>query len=76
MNRLLKIEFSKLLSYRTFWILIGIYFVVMGITTMSGMEFLKWLAEKGAQFGEVAMSYGTVCSHIGPHPTLPATIRA
>ncbi|MCB0495959.1 MAG: ABC transporter permease [Cyclobacteriaceae bacterium] len=53
MNRLLKIEFSKLLSYRTFWILIGIYFVVMGITTMSGMEFLKWLAEKGAQFGEV-----------------------
>lgn len=53
MIRLLKIDLAKLVSYRTFWILLGIYFVVMGAITMSGMEALKWLAEKGAQFGEV-----------------------
>jgi len=50
MSKLLKIEFAKLQSYRTFWVLIGIYFVFMGIITLSGMEALKWLAEKGAQF--------------------------
>ncbi len=49
MIRLLKIDFAKLKSYRTFWVLIGIYFVFLGIVTMSGMEALEWLAEKGAK---------------------------
>ena len=52
MIRLLKIDLAKLFNYRTFWILIGIYFVLMISVTMSGMEALKWLAAKGAQFGE------------------------
>lgn len=49
MIRLLKIDFAKIKSYRTFWVLIGIYFVVLGVITMSGMEALTWLAEKGAK---------------------------
>ena len=49
MIKLLKIELAKLNSYRTFWVLIGIYFVFLGIVTMSGMEALTWLAEKGAK---------------------------
>jgi ABC-2 family transporter len=52
MIRLLKIDLAKIKSYRTFWVLIGIYFVFLGATTMSGMEALKWLASKGAEFGE------------------------
>jgi len=49
MMRLLKIELAKVKSYRTFWVLIGIYFIVLGIITTSGMEALTWLAEKGAK---------------------------
>ena len=49
MIRLLKIDLAKISSYRTFWLLIGIYFVFLGIVTMSGMEALTWLAEKGAK---------------------------
>ncbi len=49
MIRLLKIEFAKIKSYRTFWVLIGIHFVFLAVTTMSGMEALTWLAEKGAK---------------------------
>ncbi len=51
MLRLLKIELAKNKSYRTFWILIGIYFVFLLATTLSGMEALKWLDAKGAEFG-------------------------
>ena len=53
MIRLLKIDLAKLLSYRTFWVLIGIYFSILILILISGMEFLKWLASKGAQFGEI-----------------------
>ncbi len=49
MIRLLKIELAKNTSYRTFWVLIGIYFVGLGIVAISGMEALTWLAEKGAK---------------------------
>lgn len=52
MIRLLKIELAKNKSYRTFWILIGIYFIFLLATTLSGMEALKWLAAKGAEFGD------------------------
>jgi len=52
MLRLLKIEIAKNKSYRTFWILIGIYFTFLLATTLSGMEALKWLAAKGAELGD------------------------
>jgi len=38
-------------NYRTFWVVCGLYFLTLGFTTASGMEFLKWLVSKGAQFG-------------------------
>src|SRR5260221_3952673 len=48
---LLKIDLKKLTSYRTFWVVCGLYFTTLAFTTASGMEFLKWLAGKGAEFG-------------------------
>lgn len=48
---LLKIDLKKLTSYRTFWIVCGLYFLTLGTTTASGMEFLKWLANMGMKFG-------------------------
>ena len=53
MIRLLKIDFKKLKNYRTFWVLIILYFATMGLITSSGMEFLKWLVSKGADFDQV-----------------------
>ncbi len=51
MLHLLKIDLKKLTSYRTFWVVCGLYFLTLGFTTASGMEILKWLASKGAEFG-------------------------
>lgn len=51
MLHLLTIDLKKLTSYRTFWVVCGLYFLTLGFTTASGMEFLKWLASKGADFG-------------------------
>src|SRR4029077_11225739 len=51
MLHLLKIDLKKMTSYRTFWVVCGLYFVTLAFTTASGMEVLKWLASKGAQFG-------------------------
>lgn len=51
MLHLLRIDLKKLTSYRTFWVVCGLYFITLGTTTASGMEFLKWLASKGAEFG-------------------------
>src|SRR5882724_8422531 len=51
MLHLLKIDLKKLTSYRTFWVVCGLYFITLAFTTASGMEFLKWLASKGAEFG-------------------------
>jgi ABC-type transport system involved in multi-copper enzyme maturation permease subunit len=51
MLHLLKIDLKKLTSYRTFWIVCGLYFFTLAFVTASGMEFLKWLASKGAEFG-------------------------
>lgn len=48
---LLRIDLKKLTSYRTFWIICGLYFLTLGMTTATGMEFLKWLQSKGAEFG-------------------------
>ena len=51
MLHLLKIDLKKLTSYRTFWVVCGLYFSTLAFVTASGMEFLKWLASKGAEFG-------------------------
>ncbi|HNP06123.1 MAG TPA: hypothetical protein PKN99_00785 [Cyclobacteriaceae bacterium] len=51
MLHLLRIDLKKLTSYRTFWVVCGLYFFTLGTTTASGMEFLKWLVRMGASFG-------------------------
>jgi ABC-type transport system involved in multi-copper enzyme maturation permease subunit len=43
MLHLLKIDLKKLTSYRTFWVVCGLYFLTLGFGAASGMEFLKWL---------------------------------
>jgi ABC-2 type transport system permease protein len=52
MLELLKIDLKKMTSYRTFWVVCGLYFVTLGFGTASGMEFLKWLARTFEQFGQ------------------------
>jgi ABC-type transport system involved in multi-copper enzyme maturation permease subunit len=51
MLHLLKIDLKKLTSYRTFWVICGLYFITLAFTTASGMEFLKWIQSKGGEFG-------------------------
>jgi ABC-2 type transport system permease protein len=51
MLHLLRIDLKKMTSYRTFWIVCGLYFFTLGMTTATGMEFLKWLVRMGAEFG-------------------------
>lgn len=48
---LLKIDLKKMTGYRTFWIVSGLYFVTLALTSASGMEFLKWLARTFEDFG-------------------------
>ncbi len=48
---LLKIDLKKMTSYRTFWIVCGLYFVTLGFGAASGMEFLKWIARTFEKFG-------------------------
>jgi ABC-2 type transport system permease protein len=52
MMHLLRIDFKKLMSYRTFWIICGIYFFTLIVGAASGMEFLKWLARVVDGFGQ------------------------
>lgn len=52
MLHLLKVDLKKLTSYRTFWVICGLYFFTLGIGTASGMEFLKWLASLIEGFGQ------------------------
>lgn len=49
---LLKIDLKKMTSYRTFWVVCGLYFITLGFGTASGMEFLKWMARTFADFGQ------------------------
>ncbi|MBN8576660.1 MAG: ABC transporter permease subunit [Cytophagales bacterium] len=51
MLHLLKVDLMKMTSYRTFWVICGLYFLTLGFTTASGMEILKWLANKSLEFG-------------------------
>ena len=52
MLHLLKIDLKKMTSYRTFWVVCGLYFVTLAFTTASGMEFLKWLSTLIEGFGQ------------------------
>ncbi len=52
MLHLLKIDLKKLTSYRTFWVVCGLYFLTLGFSTASGMEILKWLAQTIEGFGQ------------------------
>jgi len=51
MLHLLAIDLKKLTSYRTFWIICGLYFLTLGIGAASGMELLKWIANTFEDFG-------------------------
>ena len=55
MLHLLRIEFRKMYSYRTFWIVCGLYFLTIGFSTATGMEFLKWLANTIGKFGPASV---------------------
>ncbi len=50
MNRLLTIEWLKLKHYRPFWILLGLYFLVLALVCSSMMLYLKFLESRGASF--------------------------
>ncbi|GHN00943.1 ABC transporter permease [Cytophagales bacterium WSM2-2] len=52
MLHLLKVDLKKMTSYRTFWVVCGLYFITLAFTTASGMEFLKWLASFIGGFGQ------------------------
>lgn len=51
MLHLLAIDLKKLTSYRTFWVICGLYFITLGVSAASGMELLKWLARTFQDFG-------------------------
>ena len=48
---LLKIDLKKLTNYRTFWVVCGIYFISLAFVTASGMEVLKFAADRIEDFG-------------------------
>jgi len=52
MLHLLKVDLKKLRHYRTFWIIVGLYFFTLCMAAASGMEFLKWLARIIDGFGQ------------------------
>ena len=51
MLHLLKIDLKKMTNYRTFWVIAGLYFLVLGFGSASGMEVLKWLERTFEDFG-------------------------
>ena len=52
MLQLLRIDLKKLIDYRTFWVICGLYFFTLCAGAASGMEFLKWLAQTIQGFGQ------------------------
>ncbi len=52
MLHLLKIDLKKLIDYRTFWVICGLYFFTLITGAASGMEFLKWIARTFEGFGQ------------------------
>ncbi|MBN2350466.1 MAG: ABC transporter permease [Bacteroidales bacterium] len=53
MNTLLKIEYQKIKFYRTFWIFLGLYLLILLLVFLSVQLFLDWLAEKGEQIENI-----------------------
>lgn len=53
MNKLLTIEWLKLKSYRPFWILLILYFIILGLVCSSVMLLLEYMASKGATFEDI-----------------------
>lgn len=51
MLHLLNLDLKKLTNYRTFWVVCGLYFITLTFVTASGMEVVKYLADRGAEFG-------------------------
>lgn len=49
---LFKIDLKKMTSYRTFWIVAGLYFFMIGIGAASGMEVLKFVSRMVEGFGQ------------------------
>ncbi len=52
MLHLLKVDLKKLVDYRTFWVIVGLYFFTLCMGAASGMEFLKWLSQMIEGFGQ------------------------
>jgi ABC-type transport system involved in multi-copper enzyme maturation permease subunit len=52
MLHLLKIDLKKMTSYRTFWVIAGLYFFMIGVGAASGMEVLKFIARMIEGFGQ------------------------
>ncbi|HEY3405965.1 MAG TPA: ABC transporter permease subunit [Ohtaekwangia sp.] len=52
MLHLLKIDLKKMTSYRTFWVVCGLYFLTLGFGAASGMELLKLAARLIESLGE------------------------
>lgn len=52
MLHLVRVDLKKLVDYRTFWVICGIYFFTLCAGSASGMEFLKWLARVIEGFGQ------------------------
>jgi len=50
MIRLLQIEWLKLKHYRPFWILMSLYALITIVICSSGMEFMEFLKNEGADF--------------------------
>jgi ABC-2 type transport system permease protein len=51
LRHLLQIDLKKLTNYRTFWVIVGLYFVMLIFSTASGMELLKLLDRLFEDFG-------------------------
>jgi len=54
MNRLLRIEWIKLRHYRPFWILTGLYFLVLALVCSGVMLYLEYLESRGASFDGIS----------------------
>jgi ABC-2 type transport system permease protein len=52
MLELLRIDLKKLIHYRTFWVIGGLYFLTLGFGAASGMEFLRVISNVFTNFGE------------------------
>jgi ABC-2 type transport system permease protein len=52
MLELLIIDLKKLIHYRTFWVIGGLYFLTLGFGAASGMEFLRLVSNVFTNFGE------------------------